>query len=301
MCSQPPIRVCPIRDLSACVPKAQYKDHPQLWYCREGAYIHETEHGSYSCSAGSLVIVPPGVAHALRAPETGSAQLLRMDLTFDYLLDIPFDAAPNTAGLLFLPPFLRKAGLPVKEHYTLPEASRIAVEETAALLLSGEQDASRKRAALEQMLSLPELALPEHLKKAAAADAWARFLPVLRVLAYLQANYSRKITAEQLCQVSSLCRTNLFRLTGQYLGISWSAYLTMLRVIRANYALVHTNYSIAYIADMCGFSHSSHMSKCYKRYKGILPKEDRMKQKLYQRKYGKLHITHEYFMDGFFA
>ena len=125
-------------------------------------------------------------------------------------------------------------------------------------------------------------------------------IPVLRALSYLQVNFSQKITAEHLCQASSLCRTNLFRWVRQYLGISWSAYLTMLRVIRANYALVHTNYSITYIADMCGFSHCSHMSKCYKKYEGILPKEDRANQKLYQQRYGKLHIAHDYFMDNFF-
>ena len=296
-----PIHVHQIQDLSASIPKSQYKDYPQIWYCREGTYIHETEHCAYSCSAGSLVIVPPGVAHSLLAPEQGTAQLVRISLTFDYLSETTFEAAPHTAALLFLPPFLRQAGHPVKEHYFLREASRSVVEETFALLISAKQEEAQKRASLERMLSLPELALPAHLKEATLTETYAKFSPVLRALSYIQANYSQKITAEQLCQVSSLCRTNLFRWVRQYLGISWASYLIMVRITRANHALVHTNYSIAYIADMCGFSHSSHMSSCYKRYKGILPKDDRQKQLIYQKRYGKLHITHEFFMDDFFG
>lgn len=295
-----PVHVYELKDISAYAPKPHYKDYPQIWYCREGEYTHETENGTYLCKKGSAVIVAPGITHCLRVPENGKATLLRIDLTFDYLAETAFEAASNTAVLLFLPTFLRELGHPVGEHYILSEESQTAVEKQIAVLASYEQAESLKRASLEEMLSLPEFAFPEEVRQLAKVEAQTRLDPVLRALVHIQANYAQKITAEQLCQVSSLCRTNLFRWIRQYLGISWAAYLVMVRVVRANFALIHTSYSIAYIADMCGFSHSSHMSKCYKRYKGILPKEDRMKQKLYQRRYGKLHITHEYFMDDFF-
>lgn len=295
-----PVHVDEVQILPSTAAKIQYKDHPQLWYCRDGGYTHETEHGTYFCQKGSLVLVPPGVAHCLRIPDGGKAVLLRVILPFDYLSALPFDAAPGTATLLFLPPFLREQGVSLPDHYILSESSRSIAEECFVLLTSEKQEEARKRASLEHILSLPELSLPSFIIDAADAAFTARLSPVLRVLEYIQSNYSRKITAEHLCQVSSLCRTNLFRLVRQYLGISWASYLVMLRVIRANYALVHTGYSVAYIADMCGFTHSSHMSKCYKKYKGILPKDDRARQKLYQQRYGKLHITHEFFMDDFF-
>ena len=294
-----PLHVFELKDISGYVQKTQYKDYPQLWFCREGEYIHETEHGMYLCRKGSVVIVPPGIANCVQVPEIGKATLLRIDLTFDYLAETNFDAAPNTAALLFLPTFLREMGYPVGEHYILSEASQAAAEERIAVLSSDEQAGSLKRDSLEEMLSLPEFAFPVRMKDR-AAEAYTKLQPVLRALSYIQVNYAQKITAEQLCQISSLCRTNVFRLIRQYLGIPYTVYLTMIRIIRANLALVHTTYSIAYISDMCGFSHSSHMSKCYKRYKGILPKEDRLRQKIYQERYGKLHITHEFFMDDFF-
>jgi len=296
----PPVQVSELKDTSAYGPRPQYKDYPQLWFCREGEYLHETEYGTYHCKSGSLLIVPPGVAHKPHIPQEVNTTALRVSLTYDYLLDAPFDAAPNTATLLFLPVFLRQAGCPVPEHYTLSETSCSAAEEAFAVLASENREEAAKRSALEHILSLPELCFPAALKELAAAQFKQRLIPVLRALSYLQVNFSQKITAEHLCQASSLCRTNLFRWVRQYLGISWASYLVMIRITRANHALVHTNYSIAYISDMCGFSHSSHMSSCYKRYKGILPKDDRQKQLIYQKRYGKLHITHEFFMDDFF-
>ncbi len=284
----PPAHVYELQKCSGYEPKAQYKDYPQLWYCREGEYIHETEYGTYLCRSGSLVIVPPGVAHRPRVPQGTNTTLLRIDLTFDYLSEISFDAAPNTAILLFLPGFLRETGHPVREYYALSEASRSVVEEILTILASEKQEEVRKRTSLERMLCLPEFGYPAELKELAAVEAKNRLSPVLRALSYIHANFSQKIVTEQLCQASSLCRTNLFRWMGLYLGIPWATYLVMLRVIRANYALIHTNYSIAYISDMCGFTHSSHMSSCYKRYKGILPRDDRRKQVLYQQRYGKL-------------
>ena len=297
----PPVQVSELKDTSDYGARPQYKDYPQLWYCREGEYLHETEYGTYHCKSGSLLIVPPGVAHKPHIPQEVNTTALRVSLTYDYLLDTPFDAAPNTATLLFLPVFLRQAGCPVPEHYTLSEASRSAAEEALSVLADKKWAADCKRSALEGMLSLPEFTIPGGYREAAAAMFKNRLLPVLRALSYLHANFSQKITAQQLCKASSLCRTNLFRWVRQYLGISWAAYLVMVRLTRANHALVHTDYSIAYISDMCGFSHSSHMSSCYKRYKGILPKDDRQKQLIYQKRYGKLHITHEFFMDDFFG
>lgn len=294
-----PVHVYERKDLCGYAPTPQYKDYPQIWYCRDGAYTHQTEHGTYPCRKGSVVIVPPGVAHCPQVPQDGKATLLQINLTYDYLAETAFDAAPNTAVLLFLPVFLRALGHPVGEHYALSETSQAAAEALMDVLAS-EQPEPLKRASLENMLSLPEFAYTEEVKALAAMEAQTKLTPLLRALVYIQTNYSQKITAEQLCQVSSLCRTNLFRWIRLYLGISWASYLVMLRVIRANYALVHTNYSIAYIADMCGFSHSSHMSSCYKRHKGILPKDDRRKQLLYQKRYGKIHITQEYFMENFF-
>lgn len=296
----PPFHVCTLKDISAYALKAHYKDFPQIWYCRSGEYTHETEHGLYHCKQGSAVIVPPGVLHSISVPRDATATIVQIDLTFDYLANVPFEAAPNTANMLFLPAFCRQAGIPIPEYYSLSEASATVAEQVISTLSSDEQEESSKRASLEHMLSLPEFSLPDTIKEKAAAEARTKLYPTIHALTYLHANYSQKITAEQLCKETSLCRTNLFAFIRQYLGISYCTYLTMIRVFRANCALVQTNYSIAYISDMCGFSHSSHMSKYYKKYKGILPRTDRAKQKEYQQRYGKLHITHEYFLDSFY-
>jgi AraC-like DNA-binding protein len=296
----PPIHVYVFKNITAYSVKPHYKDYPQIWYCQEGEYIHQTEHDIYTCKRGSVTVIPPGIAHCIQVPQSANATLLRIDLTFDYLAETSFDAAQNTATVLFLPPLLQNAGISIPEHYTLSNKSQKAATPLMDILISQEQEAVSKRAALEQLVSLPEFPHLENSQEKVVAEAYSKLISILHALTYIHTNYPQKITAEQLCKVSSLCRTTLFHLIRQYLGIPYAAYVTMIRIIRANQALVHTTYSIAYISDRCGFSHSSHMSKCYRKYKGILPKTDRLRQKIYQEKYGKLHITHEFFMDDFF-
>lgn len=273
-----------------------YHDYPQVWYCREGIYTHETEYGEYLCGPGTVFVVPPGVLHNFRAPEEGGVTLIQMDLTFDYLANVSFDSAPHTAATLFLPPFFRKLGSPCKELYALSEASQAVIEDVLSTLSFKKTNEQTKRLAVERLFSLPEFALSDVQQEKASEIMRTRFYPVMRALSYMHANCSHKITAEKLCEISSLCRTHFFTYVNEYLGISYSIYLIMIRVTRANIALVHTNYSLSYISDMCGFTTRSYMSKCYKKYKGIYPKTDRANQIAYQNKYSRLYIGHDFFL-----
>ncbi len=300
MYNEPPFHTKVRANISAQTIQAHYHDFPQLWYCRKGEYIHETQYGQYRGTPGSLVIVPPGVLHGYVVPEGQTVTVVRLDFAMDYAMDIPFESAPNTVTALCLPPFLRQLGIPRKEFYQLSEATQDMLETVLDAITDLKMGLPAKRNLVEQFFSQPEFAQTDAEKEIADKIAHTRLYPVLRVLSYIDANYGKKITAEQLGEVALLCRTNLFASIKQYLGIPYSAYLTMIRVLNANIALIHTNYSLAYISDMCGFFDSSHMGKCYKKYRGCLPKADRTKQQQYQDNYGKLRITQEFFMNDFY-
>lgn len=277
--------------------KLCYCDYPQIWYCREGAYVHETEYGVYHCTPGTVLIIPPGVLQCYEIPEGGHAVLSRLCIAFNTFSDVSFASEPASIAALFLPPFFRGIGIPRSEVYELSKPSQHVLEEALSLLSLNTEKEKDKYAQIARIVSLPELALSDAQKEKAAELARTKLYPVMRALSYMNDNSAQKITAEQLCEVASVRRTTFFTLMKQYLGISYAAYLTMLRIFRANIALVQTDYPLSYISDMCGFANSSHMSKYYKKYKGILPKEDRAMQKKYQNQYGKLRITHDYFFD----
>ena len=187
---------------------------------------------------------------------------------------------------LLLPAFSKELGFEPVRTVILSAASL----EAAKTLFSAPSLKS-----IEKFFSLPEFSLSDKQKKTALSVFTRRLLPVLDAMTYIHKNYSQKITGESLAKESGLCRTNLFTLFKRYLDVSPLTYLVMIRVVRAQFALTHTQYSLQYISDMCGFANCSHMSKCYRQYKGFLPREDRAKMKKYRKKYPHLHVSHDYF------
>ncbi len=264
-----------------------YRDYPEIWYCRKGEYTHHTELGDFSCKAGSVVIIPPGILSQPDIPVDGDVLVQQIRLPFDAYGGVSHDAYINSITHLQLPCFSKELGFSLPCSAELSEESRRAAEK----LLE-----SPTLKDLERFFSLPEFKLSDEQKISAQNVVQSRLLPVLRAISHINANYSLKITAEDLCKVSELCRTNLLNVFKRYLGISHSVYLVMLRVIRAQFAIAHTQYSLQYISDMCGFATSSYMSKCYKKYKGFLPKVDRAKMKMYRKKYPHIHVSHNYFL-----
>lgn len=265
---------------------AEYCDFPEIWYCRNGYYTHCTENGVFECSPGSVLIIPPGVMNCTRIQKGVSASVIRVSVKSDCYKNSPAEAYINSITRILLPCFSRELRFSPILFRVLSDKARFTAEH---LFSSPSLDG------LEQFFSLPEFKLPPQQRELALLSAKTRLYPLLHVLSHMSSNYSQKITAENLCDVSSLCRTNLFSMFKRYLGISPSSYLAMLRVRRAQFAIAHTQYSLQYISDMCGFTSSSYMSKCYKRYKGFLPKLDRANIKLYQKRYPNIRISHDYF------
>lgn len=67
------------------------------------------------------------------------------------------------------------------------------------------------------------------------------------------------------------------RLFRENYGRSCKEYITYIRLNKAQELLIHSDYSIAYIAQESGFFDSSHFIHAYKKWKGITPKQERRK------------------------
>ncbi len=273
-----------------------YHDYPLIMYCKEGSYFHETEHATYTCGAGTVVIIPPGTMHRFYLPKNRGAFLSIINIAFNAYIKSDFENFPNTITSLFLPAFFRLANMSRPEMYPLCETSRKTAEEIIDFL-SADATVSRKRTAAEHLFSLPEFSLSEKERAFASHTAHTKLRPILLVQSYINENYGKKITAETLCNASLLCRTNFFTYISTYLGIPYSSYMTMIRVIRANHALLHTSFSLSYISDMCGFATCSHMSKCFKKYIGCLPKQQRARQEKHYKDSPRIHLTVDYFLE----
>ncbi|WP_203140953.1 choline metabolism transcriptional regulator GbdR [Marinobacter mangrovi] len=91
----------------------------------------------------------------------------------------------------------------------------------------------------------------------------------------MDANIEEPIELEELASFVGISRRQLERLFLKHFNCTPSRYYLKLRLDRARQLLKQTTYSIIEVASMCGFVSAPHFSRCYRKYIGISPKEER--------------------------
>lgn len=261
-----------------------FHDFPQVWYCHEGRYLHQIGQNVYECTGGTLIVVPAGVWHGFVVPEDSEADIFCIEVKYSLFMDVPVEKYLNAAANLFLPCFAKEL------DHTFPEVvwlSPQSAEQAAAVLSdlslldygSANADMGMIHDRLEALFSLPEMEIPQKRRRKALRLAEQKTQPIVRTMAYLNENYSHKIVAEDLLWVAALCHTDFYKCFKRFTGLTFSDYLLQLRIARVDILLRSTTYSFSKIAELCGFGDAAHMSKCYKKHKGVLLKDARSREK----------------------
>ncbi|WP_108126361.1 GlxA family transcriptional regulator [Saccharospirillum mangrovi] len=92
----------------------------------------------------------------------------------------------------------------------------------------------------------------------------------------MESNIEEPIELEELASYVGISRRQLERLFLKHLNCTPSRYYLKLRLDRARQLLKQTSCSIIEVAAMCGFVSAPHFSRCYRKYIGISPKEERL-------------------------
>lgn len=102
---------------------------------------------------------------------------------------------------------------------------------------------------------------------------------VLRAITFIEKNYNSSFTITDLCKISNMSRSSLLKQFSVLCKCSPANYLMRIRIEKACALLHSTNYSIARIAQDCGFYDSSHFTKSFAQIMKELPKEYRNRYK----------------------
>ncbi len=94
-----------------------------------------------------------------------------------------------------------------------------------------------------------------------------------KTLAYIQANYREGITQEQVAQAVHLSPGYLSRLFRKEQGVTFSEYLTSLRLEKAQQLLRTSELSIGEIAAEVGYSDPNYFSRVFSKTCGMSPSE----------------------------
>jgi len=91
------------------------------------------------------------------------------------------------------------------------------------------------------------------------------------VLAYMHANFHKKITVEDLAKDLGISRSECFRCFKRFTGKKPIEYLNDYRMLKAAQLIRETETSITGISERCGFESASYFSKVFKEKYSVTP------------------------------
>jgi AraC-like DNA-binding protein len=100
---------------------------------------------------------------------------------------------------------------------------------------------------------------------------------LMRVVEYVTANYRDAITVADLAEQATLSESQLHRQFGDRFGITPNRYIREVRIGVARHLLETEDYSMAKVANECGFYDQSHFSRQFKACTGLTPLQYRQR------------------------
>lgn len=101
---------------------------------------------------------------------------------------------------------------------------------------------------------------------------------VLKCLQYIDAHYMEKLSLDQLAAHVFLNRTYLSKLFNKEMGVPFNDFLNRQRIVHACEYIQTTNYSMAQISEMTGFTDQNYFTKIFKKITGQTPRQYKSNQ-----------------------
>ena len=107
---------------------------------------------------------------------------------------------------------------------------------------------------------------------------------IQEAVTYMERNYQRELTVEELADVCGLNRSYFSKLFRDSMGCPPQEFLIRLRLSKAADMMKGMNYSIGTIALRCGYPNQLHFSRAFKKRYGVSPREWRAQNRLQMKK-----------------
>jgi AraC-like DNA-binding protein len=101
---------------------------------------------------------------------------------------------------------------------------------------------------------------------------------ISRLLSFLNASYSRRLTVTEMTEVAHMSQSSLMRTFGEITGRSPVDYLIRVRISRAASLLRTTALRVTEIAAEVGFDDSNYFARQFRKIQGTSPREYRKQQ-----------------------
>lgn len=238
-----------------------------LVYISRGVGMYILEDSLRSLNEGDIIVLPPNVAYSFASGDLGdeyninlSATVLRFDKAW---LDALIAAFPVLSEMVLKIKELRNP-LTVKGPKWIELSSLL----DDIMVCPPEEQPLKVFSILAQISTPSDFILIKDVYKRDVLDISERRSRIDR---YLECNYSRKVTLEEVSSYVGMSRTYFSIFFKTHYQEGFSDYVTRLRVDKASVLLMNTDKPIPDIAKECGFKTVQYFTRAFKKVKGITP------------------------------
>jgi len=234
------------------------KPHTHPYYhmfCTCSGELSMTADGqSYRLQAGTGILIPTGVEHSYVNTGDHTAEYLEIKFT---LPSAPLDAQLSRLdNFVFSDPAAILLAERIVQEYS--DMGSLADEAAAGYLL-----------ALLHLLTR-EQRCQKH-QRFRYIDA-AEYSPLSQqIIRYLENHYAENVTLDELAAILDRSKSHLCITFKKDTRSTIVDCLNLIRIRRAAELITYSDYSLAQVSTMCGFSSVSHFNRVFLKYAGITP------------------------------
>lgn len=244
-----------------------YHDEVELLSITDGSLVILVNGIQHPCQKGDIIFFSPRVPHATYYNGDSCAYTLVQFRPEHFLGD------SNNTGKYFNR-FLRNAELPYKIIRSKPLTELIA----HALEEHREQAQAFDLSVKGMIYTMIAYLCREGVLSTENSDYSADIAKILPSLAYIEENYVRDLTLDEVAGVQGLNPSYFCRIFKKASGSGFVDYLNFVRVCKSEKLLAVSDRSVLEVAYEVGFSSVSYFNRIFKKYKNCTPTEYRRAQ-----------------------
>jgi len=253
-----------------CMPSMQVMtDYYNIGYTFTGDRHTVTPTESFSYHSGDVSLMSPLIFHRTLS-----------------LSDTPYESILIKFTPEFIKPFIEIVGTNQfnsfynNRKYSFTDKAKLRIQKIFEDMLEEyNKDTYYKELILQGMLfHLFTTIMEEHIPDEQMTKRRSELSKdVIEILYYLETNYQDNPTLSEMAQMANISEGHLSRLFSSQLGITFSKYLSNVKLNHVKALLQQTDKSITEIALITGYCNSDYLSACFKKQTGMTPKEFRKK------------------------
>ena len=251
-------------------------DH-RLFYITDGVCSINIEGNENILRKGSVVLIQSGTQYKFNIRENTRLVVLNFDYTQKFS-NIKNFIKPVKANVFNKNKILEQVNfsdakilntpIVISDIYELNQFLVLVVEEWHKCLLYSNEFSSAL---------LKEIILK--ILRSSVFSSSGAYNRISLVIRYIEENYSKNISNDELAKISGYHPYHLNRLMNKYAKTTIHKYLTNYRIKKSQEYLTDTDFSISEISDLCGFKTPYYFSNLFKEKFNISPLQYRKKYK----------------------